>query len=257
MTSLAAACRQFFPSSISRNLIRIGASLNWDSFIGFAHVFAHAPNEKLSLTDLRQRGFNPRMIVDVGAYEGTWTRSVKEIWPEAQVRMFEPNSEKTEKLNAVSESLGVAFSNELLGARDGEESQFHVMETGSSVYAENSNVDRHVVTKKLRRLDSVLNGQRVDFLKIDTQGYELEVLKGATQALKDAEVLLLEMSLIPINKGAPLMHDVVAFLKQREFVLYDIVELHPLIGDGALWQIDGLFVKEQSFLRQGKRLIAS
>jgi FkbM family methyltransferase len=257
VSSFAAACKQIVPSAISRQLLRIGASLNWENFLRLAHTRAHAPNERISLIDLRERGFYPRFIVDVGAYEGTWTRTVKQIWPHARVRMFEPNAEKSQKLAAVCGELSVEWSNDLLGAIDGEPAEFHVMETGSSVFAENSNVRRKVVSKQLRQLDSAVEGQRVDFLKIDTQGYEVEVLKGATKVLADAEVLLLEMSLLPINKGAPMMHEVVGFLKERGFVLYDIVELRPLIGDGALWQIDGIFVRENSFLRRGKTLVVN
>ena len=56
--------------------------------------------------------------------------------------------------------------------------------------------------------------RRVQLLKLDVQGYELEVLKGADGLLSAAEVVLLEASLIPVNKGCPLIADVIRFMDE-------------------------------------------
>ena len=91
------------------------------------------------------------------------------------------------------------------------------------------------------------------FLKIDAQGYELEILRGATNVLEKAEAVLLEIAIIEINEQAPLLHDVVQFMKDISFVTYDIVEIHRRPLDGALNQIDVIFVREESALIYDKR----
>jgi hypothetical protein len=80
----------------------------------------------------------------------------------------------------------------------------------------------------------------------------MEVLKGSTRILQQTEVVLLELSLIEINRGAPLIAEMIAFMKDHGFVLYDIVEFHRRPQDKALWQLDGLFVRSGSRFRQDK-----
>jgi hypothetical protein len=81
-------------------------------------------------------------------------------------------------------------------------------------------------------------------LKIDTQGYELQVLAGASKTLEKAQLVILEVALIEINCGGPVLHEVIAYMYVRGFVVYDIVETHRRPLDGALSQVDLLFVRE-------------
>jgi hypothetical protein len=99
--------------------------------------------------------------------------------------------------------------------------------------------------------------QKVDFLKLDVQGYELEVLKGFDRYLSETDVILSEVSLLDIHKGVPLIKDVLDFMHGCGFVVYDICSVstrRPL--DHALWQTDLMFVKEDSAFRKDKRYAA-
>jgi hypothetical protein len=66
--------------------------------------------------------------------------------------------------------------------------------------------------------------------------------------LSKTEVILMEMSLVDYNKGAPLIDVVLSELSGMDFVLYDIVEEHRDPG-GRLLQLDGLFVRPTSRFR--------
>jgi len=57
------------------------------------------------------------------------------------------------------------------------------------------------------------------FLKLDVQGAELDVLAGAQRTLKHTDVILLEASLVEFNRGAPLIADVIARLRELDFLL--------------------------------------
>ena len=75
-------------------------------------------------------------------------------------------------------------------------------------------------------LDSVVDERKMTgpiLLKADVQGYELEALRGANQTLRKTEVILLEVSTLPYNIGAPLLAEVVAFMAERRFLVYDLV----------------------------------
>jgi hypothetical protein len=122
------------------------------------------------------------------------------------------------------------------------------METGSSVFAEQSPIERKTVKRATSKLDSLLaNGKysSVDFLKLDVQGYELQVFEGASDALAHATAVLMEVSLVPINSGCPLIAEVIAYLNGFGFRVFDFCS-QIRRQDGVLWQTDLLFLRENS-----------
>jgi hypothetical protein len=89
-------------------------------------------------------------------------------------------------------------------------------------------------------------------LKVDVQGGELEVLKGATTIMDQFEVIVLECGLIETLIGQPIFHEYVAYLAEQNFVVYDII--HTGFSDiGLLAQIDLVFVKKDGQFRQDQR----
>jgi FkbM family methyltransferase len=216
------------------------------------------PSIHRSLTVLAQLGFCPTFCVDVGAYHGEWTKMFKSVFPAARVLMVEAQESKKGILAQVSARFGqdVTTKIALLGPREGEAVVFNEMGTGSSVFEEQSPYQRSPVKKTTRTLDGLLAEEPyppANFLKLDVQGYEIEVLKGASQVLKQADALLLEASLVPINSGCPLLGEVVAFVGRAGFRLFDFCS-QVRRADGVLWQTDLLFVREGSSLCPDPRL---
>jgi len=192
----------------------------------------------------------PLFAVDVGAYKGTWTREFKKLFPECAVLMIEPQRDLAPELTAVCDELpDVAWMDALLGRDSGTPVTFEVMKSGSSVYSEQSPYPRTPTVRETWRLDDNLTrfSQPVDYLKLDVQGYELEVLAGCPKALAQAKVVAMEASLIPTNKGAPLFMDVMRYMDERGFRLTDIDGLTRR-KDGMLWQADLAFAREDSDL---------
>lgn len=216
------------------------------------------PDMFWSLQNLKKAGFNPSTIIDIGAYQGEWTKEVFSIFPKANFLMLEAMPEKLKWLQQIKEinPEQIDFKIQLMGASDSETVVFHELETASSVLSEHFETNAKCVERKLATLDNTLintKWQQPSLIKIDTQGYELEILKGATEVLKKAEVVLLEISLLDIHQNVPLFADVIEFMKQRNLVAYDICSFTRRPLDNALWQTDILFVKENSFLRQNKK----
>lgn len=209
----------------------------------------------VSLQSLAARGFSPQTIVDVGAYEGGWTEAAHRIWPASRPVMVEPNLAKREKLAAIAEALHGEMHWALLGSVCGQTVPFNVMESGSSVMRENSTAARTVETRAVATLDSLglpLEGDG-NFLKIDVQGYELEVMREAINSLKAFEAVLLEVAMIEINRGAPLLHDVTNFMAERGFIASEIFEIHRRPLDNAMSQIDIVLVRRGSKLLADRR----
>lgn len=117
------------------------------------------PSAYASLRYLKDWGFHPRYVVDVGAYHGEWTGMLKGIFPEAQVLMVEPQQSKRARLEQVRDRFtpDVLLKTVLLGATEGEAVPFVEMESGSSVYEEISDhYPRTTTTKHLATLDTLI-----------------------------------------------------------------------------------------------------
>jgi FkbM family methyltransferase len=239
---------------IKNSLLHASFHLAPQEFEQYSYDYAFAPNMALGLAAVARRGFAPKTIVDVGAFVGDWSRVAREIWPATRLIMVEPNVAKRPQLETVAKDLNAELHVELLGAEDNRPIDFYIMESGSSVMSEHSLVPRTTETRHLRRLDSILGSiEPPGLLKIDAQGYELEILKGARKLLPAFEAILLEVAIIEINHGAPLVHEVLPFMKSLGFVTYDIMQFHRRPLDGALNQVDVIFVREQSGLIADKR----
>ena len=87
-------------------------------------------------------------------------------------------------------------------------------------------------------------------LKLDTQGAEIEVLKGLGSRISEIDVLIVEAAMMEARHGIPQFADIVRFCDEAGFVVYDLLEGHMRAIDGALAQIDLAFVRKDSVLRQ-------
>ena len=244
---LATKARAVMPLSLRRTIRQAGAFFGADVISPDRY-----PDMALSLRNIGRLGFQPRFTVDVGAYHGDWAKLCRAAFPETRILMVEAQPAMAAQLQSVAGTMGgdVTVATALLGPQDGQQVAFQEMETGSSVFPESSGKARQERTMITRRLDSVLEEQGtspVDFLKLDVQGYELEVLKGAPLALAQAQVVLMEVSLLPVNVGAPPFEEFIAFMDGAGFTTYDVCG-QGRRRDGVLWQLDLMFLKKGSGL---------
>mgnify|MGYP003872315149 CR=1 FL=1 len=107
----------------------------------------------------------------------------------------------------------------------------------------------------VKRFDAVVGEiARPCLCKIDVQGAELMVIRGMGARIRDCDAIVIETSLIRTVEGsAPKFGDIVAEMRERGFVLYDIVGITRRPLDRALAQLDAVFVPEGSPLREDRR----
>jgi hypothetical protein len=105
-------------------------------------------------------------------------------------------------------------------------------------------------------IDGVLEGdvENVpEIAKLDVQGYELEVLRGAETLFGKTELFILEVSLFKFADNVPPAHEVVGFMAERGYWVYDLCGFLRRPFDGALGQVDLAFARERGRLRDSNR----
>jgi FkbM family methyltransferase len=250
--NLGNTLRSLIPQRVHDDLFRLSSARVNDEL---KHRYASGLSVSWSLENLRRCGFRPANVIDIGACIGDWTLRTRTIWPEAKYLMIEPQPNRQERLRAICNE-SVALESVLLGSVSSEAVPFHMDELGgSSVFEQIQDKCDLTETLPMKTLDSIVARRNLAgpiLLKADVQGYELEVLRGANQTLREVEVILLEVAVLPFNVGAPLFSEVVRFMHERQFLVYDFCHLFRRQSDDAAFQVDMLFAREDSALRSEK-----
>jgi len=169
-------------------------------------------------------------VVDVGAGRGQFALVARRRYPSATLHCFEPLASAREKLVAVVGG-DVRIYAIALGSTN-TPAHFHVSDKGDSssllpitdrqVTAFPGTGEAGQIVVNRARLDEILTPQaltRPSLLKIDVQGYELEVLKGTEQVIHLIDDVLIECSFAELYAGQPLADEIVCYLRPKGFEL--------------------------------------
>lgn len=203
--------------------------------------------------------FDIDLIVDVGANIGQYGKEMRSVGYNGAIVSFEPLKTPFERLKKESQKFSDWESyNFGIGRSDGEvpinvsenwvsSSLLDVTET--SVTAEPSSRFRNTETVQLISLNKFWENYKHDnrnvYLKIDVQGYELEVLEGASNLLQCTKAIQIELSTTPLYLNAPLYLDVISYLADLGFELFNLEPEFRNPNTGRLLQLDGIFVRKE------------
>jgi len=213
------------------------------------------PSMNGALMHVKKFGFTPNVVLDIGAALGT--DPLLEIFPESNHFMVEALEEFIPKLEDVKQRM--ANASFLIAAVTSENGPItinvHPDLVGSSIYLEDEDssvngIPREVPAYKLDDLCSKYKLKGPYLLKIDVQGAELDVLKGAEKTLMDTEYVILEIAFFNFFNDGPKPHHYIDFMKRHGFVIYELFDLQYRPLDGAMSQVDIAFVKEDGIFRQ-------
>jgi FkbM family methyltransferase len=203
------------------------------------------------LRHLASMGVAPQVIFDVGAASGEWARLAHTVWPAASIVGFEPNARERKHLERTKAEVPAFDFRVCFLGRERRTVEYHDNGTQTSLVADEARGP--LVKSEMLVLDELIASGDVpapDFLKLDVQGYELEVLRGGESALRHARAALLEVSFVRFAPDLPMIAEVVAFMGERGYEWADVLGILRGPRDDALWQMDALFLKRDDPLRR-------
>jgi FkbM family methyltransferase len=206
------------------------------------------------LAQLARLGFQPRTIIDAGVANAT--PELYSTFPSASILLIEPLVEFEPFLRRICSTYKAQYVLAAAGQAPGS-ATFHVHDDKFSssllTEVEGASVDGTpravpVVTIDQQCAEKNLAGPFL--VKLDVQGAELQVLAGASRTLQHTEAVILEVTLFGTMIGGPQFFDLVTYMKAAGFVAYDVFGFQYRLLDGALCQVDMIFVREAGFFRQ-------
>lgn len=206
---------------------------------------------------LKAAGVAPGHIIDVGANRGQFAAACRAVFPGCRVTAIEPIPELADRLRQTfAGDNRVQVVNAALGAR-AETRPFHVnafspsssfLPLGDAHKASFPDaVDTQALDMAIIPLDELISVEGlppVDLLKLDVQGFELEVLKGATGLLGRVPHVLAETSFRPLYEGEPTMAEITGYLSPYGFACVGALDMLPAPDTGLMVQADLLFSRQ-------------
>lgn len=200
---------------------------------------------------LSRLGFRPKTIIDVGVADGTLELYLP--FPGAKILFVEP----IEEFRTAIDRLLARFDGECHYVAAGAESGtanfaiFNELADLQGARFDAGGAGREVPVRRLDEIAQDWEGPML--LKIDVEGFELEVMKGATGILDRVEVAILETRLFDVVGGQAILHEVVGAMWEIGYVVYDILSTYARPLDGALVLCDLAFVRADSAFRSDRR----
>jgi len=168
-------------------------------------------------------------VFDIGANHGQWCRQVLEAQPLAQVHCFEPSTKAFKKLLANNFPPNVICNNIGLGSQ-AVEGTLYVDNGFSELSSFHINDPERPITPEVVQIETlsgychVRGVDRISFLKIDVEGYELEVLKGAVSLLADRAIAAVQFEYgSTYISSRTLLKDVFELVQDFDYDFYKIL----------------------------------
>jgi len=198
--------------------------------------------------------YKPNSILDIGAHHGEFSKFCKSLWKDVDLLMIEGNDE----CDSILDNVPFDHCIVLLSDTNKEVTLYlnpnNLDCTGTSYYKERT---RHYknsieVKKNTYTLDEVVEDidKKYDIIKIDTQGSELDIIKGGLKTVQNCSYLIMEVPTLQYNEGSPLFDEIIEYMNNIGFSDHEIIEEHKWMDRnentfeyGSTFQVDVVFKK--------------
>lgn len=200
------------------------------------------------------------LVLDVGANSGQYGKQLRKDGYKGKILSFEPIASVYNDLknrvgadgnwDCIKTAIGnstddvtINISRNLVSSSILEMEAKHLENAPESLYigqeiVQQTTLDDIILKNELYKNSNI-------YLKIDTQGYEMQVLTGAEQSFKHIKAIEVELSLVSLYQGQSLLPELLALLYSKGYILYSINDAFVSKKNGQVLQIDGIFVRKE------------
>ena len=199
------------------------------------------------LARVAARGFEPATVIDIGASDGVWSLAARRHFPASKFLLFEALIEQQPVLEHLHQKHGFEIVHAAAGAAPGV-IRFSIDPNldGSGVASPD---DPHAREVPVETIDATISRRGLPgpyLLKLDTHGYELAVLAGATKTLAETRLIIVESYNFQLTSETLRFHELCAWMETHGFRCCDLADPMRRPGDGVLWQVDLAFAPANS-----------
>jgi FkbM family methyltransferase len=210
-------------------------------------------------TNLKMMGFTPKHIIDVGANHGTWTRETLRYFEEAHYTLIEPQEWlKSSFQDLLDKNYNINYLVAGAGSKVGS-FKFTIVDRDDSCnfrYTEEEakrlgykQVDVPIIT--LNDLVKSNDKPFPDIVKIDAEGLDIEVLKGASELFGKTEIFMVEAGVMNKEFENSFLK-IINFMDSQNYRLFDITDLNRPFFPKVLWLVELVFIKKNGFIDMQK-----
>ena len=199
--------------------------------------------ESMRLNEVKKLGIDPVTILDIGAHIGEFYGWAKYEWPNSVIWMIESNEIHESTLKNLTSGKNDEYLIAALGDKEREVTFYTRGDKphteGNSYYKEANYWDIPQLVletpRTLQRLDDLFTKDTIfEIVKMDTQGSELDILRGGKNLISRSSIVILEVSYVEYNLGAPLAEEVIEYMTEIGFDKY--IEIGEHYSNEPQWK---------------------
>jgi FkbM family methyltransferase len=198
------------------------------------------------LRQMSKNGASVKTVIDIGASNGRWSKMGMDYFTDSRFIAIDPLKEREPQLKKLKEArpnfdyiLCVAGEkkNDTVNLIIGEDLD------GSTVGGGSNGISRTVPSHSIDAIVKMKNLEGPFCIKFDTHGYEVPILRGASETLKNTDYIVMEVYNYRHTPETLLFYEMCDYLKALDFRCFSMADpmLRPL--DNTLWQMDFFFAR--------------
>jgi FkbM family methyltransferase len=204
-------------------------------------------NMTTGLKRLKNKEIEIQTVIDIGASNGMWAEVCLRHYPYANYYLIEAQEGHRAGLDLFKEKhKNVDYIIAAAGEKEGE-IYFDNGDLFGGLAIENPTDNRKLIKVPVTTIDievSKNNLQAPYLIKLDTHGFEIPILEGAKETLKNSNVVVIEVYNFVIADKSLRFWEMCTYMEKLGFLPIDIVDVVHRLKDDSLWQFDMIFIKK-------------